>query len=108
MIDYIVCSDPTILDVSSYNNGPYTSGAVYWDANSRQFKIVDSNGSAFTMPAGTANINVGSKLKEMIVWFEQKKSEEQRIKALCDKYPNLAEAKKEFDVLYNLVKENDA
>jgi len=108
MINYIVCADPSILDISSHNNGPYSSGAVYWDADGRQFKIIDSNGSAFPMPTGTAHINVGSKLKEMIVWFEQKRLEEQTVGELCKKYPNLAEAKKEFDVLYNLLKENDA
>jgi hypothetical protein len=105
MIDYIVCSDPTILDVSSYNNGPYTSGAIYWDANGRQFKVVDVSGNAQTMPAGTANINVGTKLREMLTWYESKKLEEQSIKDLCKEYPNLAEAKKEFDTLYNILKE---
>jgi hypothetical protein len=105
MIDYIVCSDPSVLEVSSYNNGPYTSGAIYWDANSRQFKVVDVSGNAQTIPAGTANINVGPKLREMIVWFEQKKLEEQQIAQLCKEYPNLADAKREFDTLYNIVKE---
>jgi len=105
MIDYIVCSDPSVLEVSSYNNGPYTSGAIYWDANSRQFKVVDANGNSQTISAGTANINVGSRLREMITWYEQKKLEEAQIKTLCEQYPNLAEAKKEFDVLYNIVKE---
>ncbi len=105
MIDYIVCSDPSVLEVSSYNNGPYTSGAIYWDANSRQFKVVDVSGNAQTIPAGTANINVGPKLREMIVWFEQKKIEEQQIAQLCKEYPNLADAKREFDTLYNIVKE---
>jgi hypothetical protein len=57
------------------------------------------------VPQGSANINVGPKLREMITWFEKMKAEEEAIKELCNKYPNLAEAKKEFDVLYNIVKE---
>ena len=105
MIDYIISSDPSILEVSSYNNGSYTSGAVYWDANSRQYKIVDISGNAQPVPQGTANVNVGPKLREMIVWFEKMRTEEEAIKELCKQYPNLAEAKKEFDVLYNIVKE---
>ena len=105
MIDYIISSDPSILEVSSYNNGAYASGALYWDANSRQNKVIDSNGVAQTIPQGTANINVGPKLREMITWFEQKRLEEKQIVELCKQYPNLAEAKKEFDVLYNIVKE---
>lgn len=106
MINYIMCSDPSILDVSSYNNGAYTSGALYWDANTRQYKIVDINGNAQTVPQGSSNINVGPKLREMITWYEQKKLEEQQLAQLCKDYPNLAEAKKEFDALYNIVKEH--
>lgn len=106
MIDYIICSDPSVLEVSTYNNGPYTSGAIYWDANSRQFKVVDANGNSQTISSGTANINVGTKLREMITWYEQKRLEEQQIAELCKQYPNLAEAKKEFDVLFNIVKEH--
>lgn len=105
MIDYIISSDPSILEVSSYNNGSYTSGALYWDANSRQYKIVDISGNAQPVPQGTSNINVGPKLREMITWYERKMLEERQIAELCKQYPNLAEAKKEFDVLYNIVKE---
>ena len=105
MIDYIISSDPGVLEVSSFNNGAYTSGAVYWDAIAMQYKVVDINGNAQSMPQGTANINVGPKLREMIVWFEKMRAEEEAIKELCKQYPNLAEAKKEFDVLYNIVKE---
>jgi hypothetical protein len=105
MIDNIISSDPSILEVSSYNNGSYASGALYWDANARQYKIVDVNGNAQSVPQGSSNINVGPKLREMIVWFEMMRAEEQAIKELCKQYPNLAEAKKEFDVLYNIIKE---
>jgi hypothetical protein len=105
MIDYIISSDPSILEVSSYNNGSYSSGALYWDANTRQYKIVDISGNAQTVPQGSSNINVGPKLREMITWFEQKRLEEKQMAQLCKEYPNLAEAKKEFDVLYNIVKE---
>lgn len=94
MIDYIISSDPSILEVSSYNNGSYTSGAFYWDANTRQYKIVDVNGNAQSVPQGSANINVRPKLGEMITWFEQKRIEEKQIAELCEQYPNLAEAKK--------------
>jgi len=107
MIDYIISSDPSILDVSSFNNGSYTSGAFYWDANTRQYKIIDVNGNAQSVPQGSANINVGPKLREMITWYEKMRVEEEAVKELCKKYPNLAEAKKEFDVLYNIVKEQE-
>jgi hypothetical protein len=105
MIDNIVSSDPDIIAVSYYNNGAYTSGALYWDANSRNLKIVDSNGTSQSVPQGSASITVGSKLQEMVAWFERKRAEEQQVAELCKNYPNLAEAKREFDVLYNIIKE---
>ena len=105
MIDNIVSSDPDIIAVSYYNNGAYTSGALYWDASVRQHKIVDISGNAQAVPQSLANITVGSKLKEMMAWFEIKKAEEQQVAELCKNYPNLAEAKREFDVLYNIIKE---
>ena len=107
MIKYIMGSDSSVIDASIMNSGScYTSGAMYWDANQQQVKVIDSNGNASTLTAGSANINVGPKLREMLVWFEQKKFEEQQIAELCKQYPNLAEAKKEFDALYNIVKEH--
>lgn len=105
MIDYIISSDPSIIEVSSYNNRPYTSGALYWDSGAGQLKIVDASGNSQTVSPGTSNINVGYKLREMITWYEHKMLEEKQIAELCKQYPNLAEAKKEFDVLYNIVKE---
>lgn len=105
MIDNIISSDPDIIAVSYYDNGAYTSGALYWDANTKQHKIVDVNGTASPVPNSLASVIVGSKLKEMIAWFELKRAEEQQVAELCKNYPNLAEAKREFDVLYNIVKE---
>jgi len=107
MIKYVMGSDSSVIDASVMNSGNcYSSGAMYWDSNQQQVKVIDSNGNATTLSGGSVNINVGSKLREMIVWFEQKKFEEQQLAQLCKEYPNLAEAKKEFDSIYNLVKEH--
>jgi hypothetical protein len=107
MIDYIISTDSTIIEASAHGgSGAYISGAVYWDSNSRQFKVIDGNGNPQTLSGGTANISVGTKLREMIAWFEQKQFEEKQLAELCKQYPNLAEAKREFDSIYNLVKEH--
>lgn len=107
MINYIMSSDSQVIDVSQPGSGGgYTSGAVYWDANNRQFKIIDSNGNAQSFTPASTNVNVGPKLREMLVWFENKKLEEQQMIELCKQYPNLADAKREFDAIYNLVKEH--
>ncbi len=107
MIDYILSTDTNIINANAHNmSGCFTSGAVYWDSNTRQFKVVDQNGNSHPLGGATANISIGIKLREMIDWFEQKRFEEDQIKELCQKYPNLAEAKREFDSIYNLVKEH--
>jgi hypothetical protein len=43
--------------------------------------------------------------QEVYTWMVQKKAEEAELKQLCTKYPNLEDARKEFEMLKQLVKE---
>jgi hypothetical protein len=76
-----------------------------WDGNAQKFKVMDGNGNSQEMYGVTATVEAGFKLKEMLSWYEQKRMEELQIKELCKKYPNLDEARKEFEILYNIVKD---
>jgi len=118
MINWVMGSDSSIIDASKNGSGgPYTSGAVYWDANTNQFNVIDSNGNKSTIPGETVNINVGPKLREMVVWYEHQRIMEQQqaaeIEKLCQEFPNLKDAlndvekaRRDFKILYNLVKEH--
>jgi len=106
MIKYIGTPNPDLV-VASLNGstGPYSSGAVYWDGNQQKFKVIDSSGGAQDMYGQSASVEAGHKLKEMLAWYETKRTEEAQLERLLKEYPNLAEAKQEFDILYNIVKE---
>jgi len=118
MIGWVMGSDSSIIDASKNGaSGPYTSGAVYWDANTNQFNVIDSNGSKTSIPSETVNINVGPKLREMVVWYEAQRNKEEaqtaEFEKLCEAYPNLKDAlediekaRRDFKILYNLVKEH--
>jgi hypothetical protein len=117
MISWVMGADSSIIDASKNGgSGPYTSGAVYWDANTNQFNVIDSNGNKTNIPGETININVGPKLREMIVWYETYRIREEQqtreLEKLCEEFPNLKDAlgdiekaRKDFKILYNLVKE---
>ncbi len=103
MIKYI--SSPDLTVNISGNSGPYSSGAVYWDGNAQKFKVIDSAGGSQDMYGASASIELGSQFKEIQAWVLKKQAEERELERLCKEYPNLSEAKKEFDTIYKLVKD---
>jgi hypothetical protein len=76
-----------------------------WDGNAQKFKVVDNHGVSQDMFGATVNISAGSVFQEMQSWYMQKRAEEAELKRLCAEYPNLEEARKEFEMLKQLVKE---
>lgn len=106
MLKYINSPNPELIQVTSNSQtGPYHSGHVMWDGNQQKFKVIDGNGNSQDMYGSSGVIEAGYKLKEMYAWYEQKRFEEEKIKELCKQYPNLEEARKEFEILYNIVKD---
>ena len=106
MIKFFSTPQPGVINATIQGGGgSYSSGAVYWDGNQQKFKVVDSNGNSNDMYGAGATIEPGYELIEMMSWWRDKKREEAEIKALCEKYPNLAEAQQEYEILYKLVKE---
>ena len=103
MIKYITSLDLAVS--TNGNSGPYSSGAVYWDGNAQKFKVIDASGGAQDMYGASVNIELNAQFHEIQSWVLKKQAEERELEKLCKEYPNLAEAKKEFDMLYKLVKE---
>jgi hypothetical protein len=85
--------------------GPYHSGHVMWDGNAQKFKVVDNHGVSQDMYGATVNISNGAMFQEMQTWYFQKRAEEAELKRLCAEYPNLEEARKEFEMLKQIVKD---
>ena len=107
MLKTITSSYPNIILTAGGSTPmvPQISGAVYWDGNRSQFKVLDGLGGSQDMHFANASITPGHELMEMIGWWRNKEIEEANLKNLCAQYPNLAEAKQEFDVLHKLLKE---
>ena len=104
MIKSIASSD---LEVSiSGQPGPYHSGHVMWDGNAQKFKVMDGNGHTQDMYGAQAYITMGNDWQLIKNWVFQKQAEERELAQLCKEYPNLEQARQEFDILYRLVKDH--
>lgn len=105
MIKYIYTNSVDCIQPSLNGSMPYRSGAVYWDHTAQQYKVVDSQGNSEHIMGQSISLDIGTKLKDMLYWWEQKAREEKEIDALCKEYPNLAEARREFEIIKALVKD---
>ena len=76
-----------------------------WDGSAQKFKVMDGQGASQDMHGSTVTISNGSMFREMQAWYMQKRAEEAEIERLCAEYPNLEEARKEFEILKQLVKD---
>ena len=103
MIKYI--SSPDLVVSISGQAGPYSSGAVYWDGGAQKFKVIDSNGGSQDFYGATVTIEAGAQFRDIRDWVMRKQAEEYELAQLCKEYPNLEEARKEFEMLKQLVKE---
>lgn len=103
MIKHIISPD---LQVNiSGALGPYHSGHVMWDGNGQKFKVLDSQGNSQDMHGCTVSVSAGTMFQEVYTWMVQKKAEETELRRLCAQYPNLEQARQEFEMLKQLVKE---
>jgi hypothetical protein len=87
------------------NGGPYSSGAVYWDGGAQKFKVIDSNGGSQDMYLPMIEIGATGLTQSAINWVMRKQHEEMKLDELCKQYPTLADARREFEMLLNLVKD---
>ena len=102
------------------SGGPARSGVVHWDGQNQKFRVIDPDGVGEDMYGSTAQIDAGYKLQNigkwydqniannkmegMFEWYQRKMAEEALMNDLCKQYPNLDEARKEFETLFNIFK----
>lgn len=53
-----------------------------------------------------ASIELSDETEALLDWAREKRTEEQRLQDMMDKYPALKKAKDNFDILLNLVKDD--
>lgn len=85
--------------------GPYHSGYVMWDGSGQKFRVMDANGSSQDMHGAHVYITMGNDWQALKDWIFRKQAEERELAALCRQYPNLEQARQEFEIIKQLVQE---
>jgi hypothetical protein len=108
MLFHATSSDQLIQISVRNNGGTYHSGAVYWDGNTQRLKVVDGNGNAQDMYGPTVEASGSPILWSVVQWATNKMEQERQLEELCKKFPNLADARREYEFMLNLVKDHNA
>lgn len=99
-----IYSKDLVVNQGTYYGAP--TGAIWWDSNTQGFKVVTGPGQSADLPMHSANIEFRPEISRILGWAERKMQEDEQLDQLCKRYPNLAEARKEFEALYNLLKDH--
>lgn len=86
--------------------GPYHSGHVMWDGSEQKFRVMDGNGNSQEMYGAHAHITMGNDWQVIRNWVFQKQAEERELAQLCKEYPNLEQARQEFEMMKQLVRDH--
>ena len=98
------------VTVSGGTPNPYISpgavgaGMVRWNPNMNCMEVSDGN-SWKTLSAGQVSVGLTGEAESLLDWARQKRDEEQQMQAMMDKYPALKKARDNYDLIWNLVKD---
>ena len=81
------------------------TGAVWWDNNTQSFKVVTGPNQSMELGMDTVNVELRPDVERILRWAERKMMEEARLDQLCKQFPNLEEARREFEIMLALVKD---
>ena len=106
MIKNAICFDSSLIISVSGQGGPYHSGTVIWDGNAQKMRVVDGQGVAQDMYGQDLSIGAGPYMSTVLAWAYKKMAEEEQLDKLCKAYPNLEDARREFEILKQIVKDH--
>lgn len=86
--------------------GPYHSGLVVWDGAEQKFRVMDAKGNSQDMHGANVFITMGNEWQLIKNWVFQKQAEERQLAQLCKQYPNLEQARIEFEMIKQLVQDS--
>lgn len=97
------------MRVEQYNR-PYVNprpgaGVVRYNTENQCLEAYD--GVAWVNLTNRISVDLDEGTKYLLSWVERKQAEDQEIERLCAQYPNLAEARREFEILKKLVQDVD-
>lgn len=87
------------------NNGP-GSGIVRYNTQSQQLEVFD--GQNWTQYYQDINLVLSQQIEYLLQWVDTKRAEDRELDRLCKEYPNLAEARQEFEILRRLVRDAES
>lgn len=82
------------------------TGQVWWDSASNSFRVVTGPGQSHELGSGSINLELNPDIERVLQWASRKMQEEEQMDQLCKRYPNLEEARREFDALYAILREH--
>jgi hypothetical protein len=86
--------------------GSAGAGMIRWNPNTNQLEVNDGNiWIKFSETAPT--IGLTDEAEEIMDWARGKMREERRIKELCQRYPALQKAKDNYDLILNIIKDEN-
>lgn len=86
------------------NNRP-GAGAVRYNTENQCLEAYD--GDRWVSMQSHFSLDLDERIKYLLEWVERHRAEQEEIDRLCAEYPNLAEARREFEILKKLVQDVD-
>ncbi len=84
--------------------GAAGAGMVRYNPNMNCMEVNDGN-SWITLGMNYASVGLTPEAESLLDWARQKQQEEQAIQTMIDKYPALKKAKDNYDLIWNLIKD---
>lgn len=88
-----------------YINPRPGAGVVRYNSETQCLEAYD--GSTWVNLCSQTVVDLAPPVQEILRWAEKKRQEDQEIERLCAQYPNLAEVRREFEILRRLVQDVD-
>ena len=90
------------ISMPYFNMTAPSAGMLRYNGGSQAFEVYD--GFAWiTMYGLVPQVNLDTEVYKMLVWASKKMKDEQELDALCQKYPALEKAKEKFDLVRQIV-----
>lgn len=84
--------------------GAVGAGMMRYNPNTSNIEISDGN-SWREMGSSYTSVGLTSEAESLLDWAQQKRSEEQQMQSMIEKYPALKKARDNYDLIWNIVKD---
>lgn len=86
--------------------GSVGAGMLRYNSNTNCIEVNDGV-SWKQLDMGYVTVELNAEAESLLDWARSKMQEERRIKELCEKYPGLKKAKENYDLILNIIKDEN-